>query len=81
MDITLNIPELFGDMSSKVLYTVTIIDTDDTEDTSARLFLADDTEHLDELVKEYLGVTKDDGEHWDDDWGINIFYYEVGRKI
>lgn len=71
----------------KNLYIITVVDQDDTEDTTSYLYRADDEDHLYQQLKaDYVGI---DGEgdfmekqiekQFEDDWGFSILFFEVGK--
>jgi hypothetical protein len=83
------IVDTYGDPNGKELYIVTTIDEDDSEDTDADLWKANDELHLYILVKEtYLGEEPDDPEDFSDaelalkferDWGMTILYKKIAN--
>jgi hypothetical protein len=56
-----------GDMNAKKLFVVTTIDEDDAEDTVSRMWLANDEDHLHDLVKSYYVGDEDEDEDEDDE--------------
>lgn len=88
MEKTIEFENVHGDENGKKLFVVTVIDEDDAEDTTSAMWLANDEDHLYDLVKEeYVGEPDEDGEYdeddpiaasFDDDWGLTILYKEVG---
>lgn len=88
--ITIN--SIYGEeIPGNLLFVVTEIDGDDHEDTKTQVWAAKDAEHLRKMVKEhYTGVSEDllkeddNEEHpsanqFDDDWGFEILYNEIGK--
>jgi len=79
---------VLGDKTAKNLYIVTTVDSEDTEDTASELFLAEDDDQLEEIVrKEFVGETEEDEEEDEDngmtakfneDWGCSILYTLIG---
>ena len=78
-----------GDPKGKCLFIVTIIDTDDSEDTTSGIWQANDGDHLYDLVREYY-VGEDEEEEFfgqspsdrfEEDWGINILFNHIANII
>jgi hypothetical protein len=63
------------------LYAVTSIDTDDSEDTSTTLWLANDEEHLYEQVKEDWDIDTFQEDYFQNDWGCTILWTKLGTKM
>ena len=85
MEKKIQFDNLHGDENGKKLFIVTFVDEDDSEDTSSSMWLANDEDHLFDLVKEeYVGETDEDDEDdpvaeaFENDWGFTILYKEVG---
>jgi hypothetical protein len=89
MEKKIEFDNLHGDENAKKLFIVTNIDEDDAEDTTSSMWLANDEDHLFDLVKEeYVGESDEDddeddeddpvAEAFDNDWGFTILYKEVG---
>lgn len=81
---TIEFDNLHGDKNGKKLFVVTIIDSDDSEDSKSELWLANDEDHLYELVKEKcVGDDEEEDEFmiqaFEDDWGFTILSTEVGK--
>ena len=75
--------EIHGDPKGKDLFTLTLIDEDDTEDTSVQLWRANDHDHLQELfIKDH---TSDEDSANDDllvqqieeDWNFKIIPQQI----
>lgn len=86
---------ILGNQEAKNLYTLTIVDTEDTEDTTTNLFLADDEADLYNQVKGVFISSSDPNEfeededefsgssllrNFDDEWGISILWTLIGTK-
>lgn len=79
------IQEIYGDPKGKALFTLTLIDNDDTEDTTVQFWRANDHDHLQELfIKD--STSEDDSEYDDmmvsqieEDWGINILPLHIAN--
>lgn len=93
MKIEITDSKIKGNPKGLKLFTVTTVDSEDSEDTQTELWLADNEDQLQDLVKEeYTGIDPDDDKELDDedsamsdkfdeDWGIEILYNEVGTVI
>jgi len=67
------------------LYIVTVVDTDDSEDSYSYLHSAHDEDHLfEQLKKKYVGdeddyMSEEIVQQFEDDWGSTILFFEVGK--
>ena len=69
-----------SDAESKTLFVLVVVDQDDTEDTMTELWLARDEDHLYDIVKDdRVGEDEFLADKFDEDWGFNLLYKEVGK--
>jgi hypothetical protein len=90
MKMLIDFEDLHGDTEEgNILFLVTVVDTEDPEDTTTNVWVANDEEHLYDLVKEeFVGDDEDEDEdededpiarNFENDWGINILFQEIGQ--
>lgn len=88
--VNVSIEEKLIKGEGKLLFTVTFVDVEDSEDTTTQLWRADSEEELeDELKLDFYGVeTQEEAEEfeenlmgplWDDEYGITILVNQIGK--
>jgi len=77
-----------GDLKATEIFIVTFIDQDDSDNSTSAIWMANDENHLYDLVKDScIGNDIDDSmkealsEDFEQEWGMEILYTHIGSNI